>query len=86
MDLHKKFKMFLVEKDMKAKEFAEGIGIHPGYFSQVMSGKLFPGMKLIEEIEKATGKHIRRSDFVRQKNRLNQKQEEENKNQSENQE
>ena len=54
---------------MTAKEFSEKIGKHRGYVSQVMRGHIFPGKKLIEIIQEATGYAIRRSDFVRCKNK-----------------
>lgn len=69
MDLNKKFKIFLIEKEITLKQFCELIGMSYTYISAIMNGRMFPGQNTIDLIEKLTDGKIRYRDFVKSENK-----------------
>ncbi len=70
MDLRTKFKIYLLSNEMDLRQFAEKVGNHHGYICRVMTGHTFPGVQLIEKIEKQTDWVIRKSDFIAMRKKL----------------
>ncbi len=65
MELSKKFKYYFLKNNITMREFADKVGVHKVYLCRIVNGHLFPGKKLLEEIEAKSGKEIKKSDFVK---------------------
>lgn len=55
IEIGKKFRKYLVDKDLSVKQFAELIGKGAGYISRISKGAIQPGRKTSKDIELATG-------------------------------